>query len=47
MEEVRIKLGYEDRVVGYVEGGREGLPSSRNSVSNGVEVGLNGALKTR
>lgn len=47
MEEVRIKLVYGDRVVGYVEGRREGLPNSRNSVRNGVEVGLNGALKTQ
>lgn len=45
--EVRIKLGCADRVeFRYVEGRREGFPSRRNNMSNGVEVGLNGALKT-
>lgn len=46
-EEEIIKLGCEDRVeFRYVEGRRGGLLIRRNSVSNGVEVGLNGALKT-
>lgn len=48
IEEVRIKLRCAD-MVGFrcVEGRREGFPNRRNNMSNGVEVGLNGALKTR
>ena len=42
-----MKLGCEDRVeFRYVEGRRGGVLSRRDSVSHGVEVGLNGALKT-
>lgn len=47
VEKVRIELGCADMVeFRYVEGRREGFPSRRNNVSNGVEVGPNGALKT-
>lgn len=48
MEEVRIKLRCADMVgFRYVRERREGFPSRRNNMSNGVEVGLNGALKTQ
>lgn len=41
-------LTCEDRVeFRHVEGRRKGVLSRRSSVSNGVEVGLSGALKTQ